>query len=998
MPEIIYVDSSAVLGGTGTSWADAYRYLQDAIAEADGKFGPVQIWVARGTYYPDEDEGGNVIADDRSAAFKLKNNVSILGGFRNNAVNLNGRNWFTYPSILSGEITADESSYHVIENDYLPSTPLNQTAVLDGFVITRGLDIGVAENGGGMLNINSSPTIRNCHFIKNTGTRGGAIYNSNSEPRFENCIFSENFCNVSQQGNSIYNVNSPIEIVNCTFTQNNSSTTIRSNIYNDQSNIQIINTILWNNDIEILDTLGSATNISHSIVQGGFVGGVNVIEQDPMFFDFENDFRLKLCSPAINNGLNSASMIDRDYANGPRIRYEDVDIGAYEYVAERLYVNYLSTSGHQDGSSWENAFVTLQDALSYLDGCGSPADVWVARGTYYPDEGGSQVDNDRNASFTMLPFVKMYGGFLGSETSLNQRGLFDLPVLSGDIDGNNGNTDGDVSGNSRHVIYNDYTEEDPLSNEALLDGFIIAFGNADSLEGGGGIYNVFSHAVFRNCSVAKNISAHFGGGMYTIDGDPTFEYCNFRENLADRFGGGLYFRKGTSTFSNTSFLDNVVEQEDTLEILATSGAGLYLVDFDVVLNECNFADNEAISLANSYGGAIHFNAASQVVVSAIFNDCVFIKNIARNGAAIYEIKVSELVDWTTEYNDCHFLDNETTQLPTLPGGAYFDGGVFYIYDTDPVFRNCLFRNNTSQGAGAAIYNVKGHPYFEHSVFDGNRAHPNNGVDYMKGNGGAIYCGEDSDLTVLNCSFYRNLASFDGGAIFSQSTNNPQFTNCEFLDNRALGGRGWSVHNYFSSPEFINCSFGNSEFSALESFANTLNSHPTLANCIVWNHDAFSYDISGSLAIPSNCIIEGGYGFGSDIIDSDPLFRNLLTDDMSLQPCSPAIDTGSNSANMESIDIAENARLFDATSAGSPRIDLGAHEYADLVGDACVCLPSLKLDVTTTAGNYQAGQEIRICADIAPESSVELSAPMVNLESMFEIPIGATMEVRSDGCQ
>ena len=44
-------------------------------------------------------------------------------------------------------------------------------------------------------------------------------------------------------------------------------------------------------------------------------------------------------------------------------------------------------------------------------------------GTYYPDEGEGQNNNDREASFTMKNDLALYGGFNGTETSVGQRNL-----------------------------------------------------------------------------------------------------------------------------------------------------------------------------------------------------------------------------------------------------------------------------------------------------------------------------------------------------------------------------------------------------------------------------------------------------------------------------------------------------------------------------------------------------------------------------------------------
>lgn len=51
---IIYVDAGAVPGGDGLTWTTAFTNLQDALAEAQHCPDVTEIWVAAGTYYPDE--------------------------------------------------------------------------------------------------------------------------------------------------------------------------------------------------------------------------------------------------------------------------------------------------------------------------------------------------------------------------------------------------------------------------------------------------------------------------------------------------------------------------------------------------------------------------------------------------------------------------------------------------------------------------------------------------------------------------------------------------------------------------------------------------------------------------------------------------------------------------------------------------------------------------------------------------------------------------------
>lgn len=77
-----------------------------------------------------------------------------------------------------------------------------------------------------------------------------------------------------------------------------------------------------------------------------------------------------------------------------------------------IYVRSVS-SGSNNGTSWANAYGSLQSALSAAT---SGKQIWVAKGTYKPTAG-----TDRTVSFQMKSGVKIYGGFAGTETLIGQR-------------------------------------------------------------------------------------------------------------------------------------------------------------------------------------------------------------------------------------------------------------------------------------------------------------------------------------------------------------------------------------------------------------------------------------------------------------------------------------------------------------------------------------------------------------------------------------------------
>lgn len=166
---IIYVDSSAIDGlKTGATWVDAFVDLQQALLAADCEAGPVEIWVARGTYYPST-------TNDRTMTFLLRDSTSIYGGFSGSESILNERDVASNPSILSGAIGVasidTDNSYRVVT-----AAGVNQTAILDGFVIQNGYADDNLGQGGGLLIEDSSPMINNCMISNNyADSTGGGI-------------------------------------------------------------------------------------------------------------------------------------------------------------------------------------------------------------------------------------------------------------------------------------------------------------------------------------------------------------------------------------------------------------------------------------------------------------------------------------------------------------------------------------------------------------------------------------------------------------------------------------------------------------------------------------------------------------------------------------------------------------------------------------------------------------------------------------------------------
>ncbi|MCW9707150.1 putative Ig domain-containing protein, partial [Fodinibius salsisoli] len=198
---ILYVDQN-VSGGqeTGDSWANALLTLTEALAYARDEWvsanGPLQIWIADGTYKPTD-------GTDRSASFRLtgaEDGLKIYGGFAGGESTLSQRDPATNVVTLSGNLNGDDSdgdgdgfpetnrgdnSYHVVYLDGI-SSPITSATVLDGVTISGGQadDGSFPDNsGGGLFCIGQgstcSPTLANNTFRYNSASKlGGAMYNS----------------------------------------------------------------------------------------------------------------------------------------------------------------------------------------------------------------------------------------------------------------------------------------------------------------------------------------------------------------------------------------------------------------------------------------------------------------------------------------------------------------------------------------------------------------------------------------------------------------------------------------------------------------------------------------------------------------------------------------------------------------------------------------------------------------------------------------------------
>ncbi|MHC4707195.1 MAG: right-handed parallel beta-helix repeat-containing protein [Planctomycetota bacterium] len=394
-----------------------------------------------------------------------------------------------------------------------------------------------------------------------------------------------------------------------------------------------------------------------------------------------------------------------------------------------------------NGQTWGTAYKYLQDAL---DDAESGDQIWVAEGVYYPDEdeGGNVDPNDRTETFQLITGLEIYGGFAGGESSLQERDWqASETVLSGDLEGNDGQDFVNYGDNSYHVVTLQGQQD------VRIDGFTITAGKTDSGGGAGMVtlnWPADCSGVIANCRFEKNRASSHGGGL-NLRGSVDVINCTFSGNISHDYGGGMSMQG----HNNYSKIKNCTFQENISELDYGGGISVWSVDGEVTISDCVFVANEA-----QKGGAIEFDTGADTIVSG----CIFKENVARGvdphmarGGAIKILHCSLVI------NNCLFTNNSSSHW----GGAIANYGVSRLGRPGPVVTNCTFTGNSAKWGGA-IANL----YY-------------------------------SDPNITNCILWGDTASLSGGEIYNTNHSYPSVSYCDVQGN--YPGLG----NIDADPCFVN---------------------------------------------------------------------------------------------------------------------------------------------------------------------------------------------------
>ncbi|MBN1902646.1 DUF1565 domain-containing protein [Candidatus Sumerlaeota bacterium] len=489
---------------------------------------------------------------------------------------------------------------------------------------------------------------------------------------------------------------------------------------------------------------------------------------------------------------------------------------------------YVKTDGNDyaSGTSWQNAFQTITKAVSIAI---AEDIIWVKEGTYKEGD-----------TIFIPPGVSLYGGFAGTEISLEQRNISEHSSI---IDGENsyrcvaiylGTIDGFYVKNGYPGLSLFGCGGGIFNEKGTISNCILDSNKTDSF--GGGISNIDGEV--KNCTICSNESS-YGGGIYNETGSVTS--CTLYWNFSYICGGGIHNENGEvidcKIYSNDSYYDN--------------GGGIYNKNGSVNMCEIyrNYSDYNGGGIHNEYGGV---------------NNCKIYSNGSyNNGGGIINIEgkvASSIIYSNFSYNyggGIYNENGEVTNCAIYSNESYLGGGIFNYRGT---VKNSSLDSNWTYYYGGGCLNDSG-------MISGCRFSSNSA-----GVGGGIY---NYKGEVIECNLSANYGYEYGGGIYNDSGD---IYNSVINFNTA-GEYGGGVYNYYYSSIIYNCIISsNTNWGIRNSDGRILNStlynnvgiYNTgyITNSIIWESET-TYN-SGSISY--TCFKDADGTNGN--INADPMFINV----------------------------------------------------------------------------------------------------------------------------
>jgi len=480
-----------------------------------------------------------------------------------------------------------------------------------------------------------------------------------------------------------------------------------------------------------------------------------------------------------------------------------------------IYVDDSAVRGANDGSSWANAFLDLQDALNLAQ---AGDEIRIGQGTYKPAPPGG----DRTISFNLVSGVTMQGGYAGfgaSDPDELDHVAFQT-FLSGDLNSNDAPPFQNTGENSFHVVIgNDLDSTTALRGVVITAGFANAepnCNNAGPNSKGGGFVGVNCDMTFEDCVIRRNRATCEAGGMM-ITGAPRFNRCQFDTNLISQgateayYGGFAGGGDGGSRIAR--FTDCVFHNNGN----AWSVGGL--AAWNATFVSCSFTFNEAYEFV---GGMSAYGVA--------LINCTFDSNDSGNWVGCLSVGNADIVN-------CRFTRNHASMCLMYPGSA------IRTVDGDTRIINCNFTGNLGSpaisihGTGNAIRNC---------TIVGNRADCGVAGIYVAG-----------DVAISNSILWGNwdFDDFDQGSQIHVSSGAISVINtCIQGWTGSLGGTG----NHGNDPRFIDADGPDNIYGTADDNPRLLANSPCIdsGNSTLLPPDQFDLDEDGNTTEPLPIDLDG----------------------------------------------------------------------------------------------------------------------------------------------
>lgn len=618
----VYVDvECAVATHDGSSWANGYRSLNEAIAYLSGldkeTVGSkrLEVHVMEGDIWP---RYAFTNLDPQTATIDIPASASgatlyIYGGYHRSDDKISvERNPLTYRSVINGNHEGkniEDGLYHCI------TVAKGAAVCLDGFHIINGYAAGEASRqyGAGLLvHDGANVTVSNCIFENNTAQEGSAIDARNASLTMNNCVVNNN-TNITETAAVVNGNGANLKMNFVTIVNNNGKA------YSDNasliSSFSTANTSANTHTIEI-----STAQFSNPTKTSGASLGFDT------YLGGYSSFQPTNQNPIVNVG-KAIGGITTDITLSARSRGGAPDLGAYEAQlpvdGTVIYVRSENGDDNNDGLSWSSAKKTITAALNTASTATEA--IWVAAGTY-------------NERVTMKDGVNVLGGFAKTGNPDNK-----LDGVNRDISNANSNFMTVIDGQGGGRVL---TQPANFNKLTTWEGFVIQNGatKGDNADSNGAGVKLMSNGKLKNSLVQNNTHINtysswgsdtksIGGGGISMSSGSIVDGCIIKANKTnkennDRYtcGAGIHMNGGT--LINSIVVDNVATSVGSGWLAWGSnilGAAVFINSAGTFYN-CTFAYN----YGNTNGKSAVVGGVWDDSKNSKFYNCIFWGN-AGNG-------------------------------------------------------------------------------------------------------------------------------------------------------------------------------------------------------------------------------------------------------------------------------------------------------------------------------------------------------------------------------